>query len=216
MATPVLVPLTMTTAFAAWMAPQAMRAAFTRRNRVRWRRLLRSPVSFTMALAAIAGVLALGSVLTVFIPFLGWSWWRALGGTGSVMLNFADVPSTAPWALVLWAKLLPVAVLVMLMPAVPAFAHAEERAFRRGAESWKGDRRVLAPCLFGLVHVLLGVTLAFAMALAVAGAIYQARYLATYARRRSRGDAMRDAVNIHAAYNTIVLCVAALVVLLTL
>ncbi|MBS0194384.1 MAG: hypothetical protein JSR34_09065 [Proteobacteria bacterium] len=211
----VLVPLTMTTVFAAWMAPQAIRAALSRRNRTRWRHLLRSPVSFTMALAVIACVLAIGSLLTVLVPCLGWSWWRALGGTGSVMFNFPDVPSGAPGALVWWAKLLPVVVLVLLLPAVPTFAYIEECAFRRGAESWSLDRRVLVPCIFGLVHAILGVTLAFAIALAFAGALYQTRYLATYARRHSRSEAMQDAVNIHAAYNVLVLSVAACVVFLT-
>ena len=49
-----------------------------------------------------------------------------------------------------------------VLPALPLFAHAEERMFRAGAEHWTTRRRVFKTLQFGLIHALIGIPISAA------------------------------------------------------
>ena len=68
----------------------------------------------------------------------------------------------------------------MLLPAIPLFALAEERTFRRGCEQWSWPRRVRRTVEFGLAHALIGIPIGVALALSCGGAYFMAVYLRAY------------------------------------
>ena len=83
------------------------------------------PVPIVLTLVIVAA-----SVL-MMVPGLDWGWWSAIGGDGNPV--FGSTESTAGTA---WEWLIPLVFVALLMPALPLFAHAEERMFRTGAEHW--------------------------------------------------------------------------------
>ena len=99
-------------------------------RRIRWRHVW--PVPFVLA-----AVIAVATPL-MMIPGLEWGWWSAIGGEGNPVFGSTD--STAG---TVWEWLVPLVFMTLLLPALPLFAHAEERIFRRGAEHWSARRRAL-------------------------------------------------------------------------
>jgi hypothetical protein len=87
---------------------------------VRWRHLW--PVPFVLA-----AVITVASLL-LLVPGLGWGWWSAIGGVGNPVTGSTD--RTAGTALE-W--LVPLVFALLLIPALPLFAEAEELRFRAGA-----------------------------------------------------------------------------------
>jgi cell division protein FtsX len=84
---------------------------------------------------------------------------------------------------------------VLLVPAIPLFAEAEERRFRVGAETWSTRRRIWRGIVFGSVHALIGIPIAVALALSVGGWWFIYRYL--------KGGLL-ESTRAHAAYNGVI------------
>lgn len=141
----------------------------------------------------LAAVLALASVLWL-VPPLRWGWWTAIGGVGNPVTGSTERTqgTTLEW-------LIPLVFVVLLIPALPLFAEAEERRFRLGAESWSMRKRIWRGIVFGSVHALVGIPIAVALALSVGGWWFTYRYV--------RGGLL-ESTRAHTAYNgTIVVIV---------
>jgi hypothetical protein len=148
------------------------------------------PVPFVLA-----AVVVTASVL-VSVPVLDWGWWSAIGGIGNPVTGTTE--RTAGTALE-W--LVPLVLLVLLLPAVPLFAEAEERMFRLGAEDWSPARRAGRGVLFGLAHVLIGVPIGVGLALSIGGWYFTWWYLR---------EGIAGSTRAHTAYNgSIILVVLA-------
>ena len=163
---------------------------------IRWRHIW--PVPFVLA-----GVVAVASVL-VRVPGLRWGWWSALGGQGNPVFGSSD--STAG---TVWEWLIPAVFVLLLIPALPLFAYAEEQMFRRGAQHWSRGRRALKVVQFGAVHALIGIPIGTALALSVGGAYFMNAYLRSYRADPSEADATLESTRAHTAYNG---CIVGLVV----
>jgi len=142
------------------------------------------PVPFL--LAAVIGV---AQVLWL-IPPLRWGWWTAIGGLGNPV--FGTTERNQDTAL---AWLVPIVFIVLLLPALPLFAEAEERRFRVGAETWSTRHRIWRGIVFGSVHALIGIPIAFALALSVGGWWFIYRYL--------KGGLL-ESTRAHTAYNGVI------------
>lgn len=176
---------------------RALALTVVRRIRVRhvW------PIPFVLS-AVVTAAVGLMSV-----PGLSWGWWTALGGEGNPV--FATTESTSgTW----WGTVLPVAFMLLLLPALPLFAVAEERIFRAGAEEWSPAERIAKALQFGLVHAVIGIPIGAALALSIGGGWFQHVYLGRYRLTHDRRDALLESAAAHTAYNaTIVVLVLAAV-----
>lgn len=162
------------------------------------------PVPFVLtAVVVVASLLLL-------VPGLDWGWWTALGGTGNPVTG-----GTEQTVGTVWEWLVPLVFLVLLIPALPLFAHAEERMFRTGAEAWSGPKRVLKCLQFGLIHALIGVPIGVAVALSVGGAYFLGVYLRAYRRSGSSRRATLESTRAHTAYNGFIMVLVLVLVVLT-
>jgi hypothetical protein len=160
-----------------------------------WRHVWPAPL-------VLLGVASLATIL-IQIPVLDWGWWTSLGGQGNPVTGTTDATVGSVWE---W--LVPLVFVVMLTPALPLFALAEERLFRRGAEGWSRAKRAARTLMFGLVHALIGIPLGVALALVVAGWYFMHVYLRAWKRTASPQDALLESTRAHLVYNaTIVLLV---------
>lgn len=171
-------------------------------SRIRWQHIW--PVPFVLA-----GVVAVATTL-VRVPGLSWGWWSAIGGEGNPV--FGSNESTTG---TVWEWLVPALFLLLLIPALPLFAYAEEQMFRRGAEHWSTRRRALKVVQFGLVHTLIGIPIGTAIALSVGGAYFMNTYLREYAVSGSANEATMESARAHTAYNGIIVSLVVLVVIAT-
>lgn len=155
---------------------------------IRWRHLWPIPFVLTAVLAVAWPLLA--------VPGLDWGWWSAIGGEGNPVFgsSSATTGSVLEWAI-------PLVFMALLLPALPLFAYAEERAFRRGAEQWSRPRRALKVVQFGLVHALIGIPIGAALALSVGGAYFMMVYLRHFRAHASAGEATLESARAHTAYN---------------
>jgi hypothetical protein len=150
-------------------------------------------------------VLALASV-TLFVPVLAWGWWSAIGGVGSPVLGVSEnsAGSALQW-------LIPAVFVVMLVPALPLFAEAEERRFRAGAEAWSTRRRIGRAVQFGLVHCIIGIPIGVGLALSVGGLYFTWAYLRGYRRGgQSSAAGVLESTRAHLAYNVTVFVIIGL------
>ena len=140
----------------------------------------------------LAAVLAVAQVLWL-VPPLRWGWWTAIGGIGNPVTGATDRTqgTTLEW-------LIPLVFVVLLVPALPLFAEAEERRFRMGAESWSTRKRIWRGVVFGSVHALVGIPVGVALALSVGGWWFTYRYL--------RGGLM-ESTRAHTAYNATIVVI---------
>ncbi len=161
------------------------------------------PVPFVVAAVATSAYVLLG------VPGLDFGWWSAIGGQGNVVTG-----STERAAGTALEVLLPLAFVVLLVPGLPLFAAAEERAFRLGAEGWSTSRRILQGVAFGAVHAIVGIPIGGALALSVGGWWFTAVYLWGF-RRGGRPVALREATLAHLSYNAAVLSLLVASVVLT-
>lgn len=164
---------------------------------LRWRHfLLCWPVLIAVLVAA-------GGLLLV--PGLSWGWWSAIGGVGSPVLG---VSSRQSGSALEW--LVPAVFAVMLLPALPLFAEAEERRFRAGAETWSARRRVARAVQFGLIHCLIGIPIGVGMALSIGGGYFTWAYFRGFRRSDgSRDQAIAESTRAHLAYNVTIFAVIA-------
>lgn len=150
-------------------------------------------------------------------PVLGYGWMNLLGGPGNMLFaptGFADSSNG-------WTKVVPVLFLVLLFVAIPFLARIEERIFRAGY--LKTRQIVKRSVMFGLVHCVAGVPIGVGIALILSGFFYAHKYRESYlkeiSRHKNRGRARKEALLVsttyHACYNTVIVavgCVGILVV----
>lgn len=172
------------------------------RRRIAWRHVWPVPIVLAAVLLAAGGLM--------LVPGLDWGWWSAIGGEGNPVFGSTDQTSGTVWE---W--IIPLVFMAMLLPALPLFANAEERIFRRGAESWSTGRRVLKTLQFGLVHALIGIPIGAAIALSIGGAYFLRVYLHAYARSRSMSDATMESTTAHTVYNGVIIGVVLLALFLS-
>ena len=171
---------------------------------VRWRHVW--PVPFVLAAVIIA------ATTLARIPGMQWGWWSALGGEGNPV--FGSNTSTIG---TVWEWLIPAVFMVMLVPALPLFAYAEERMFRSGAEHWNPRRRALKIAQFGMIHAVIGIPIGTALALSIGGAYFMFTYLRSYRALPSTHHATLESARAHTSYNgCIILFVIAAVAIDTL
>lgn len=157
----------------------------------------------------LAAVLAVATPL-LMIPGLRWGWWSAFGGQGNPVFGSSETTSGTVWE---W--LVPAVFMMLLLPALPLFAHAEERMFRMGAEQWSRGRRVLKTVQFGMVHALIGIPIGAALALSVGGAYFMWTYLRAFRRTGSRVEATFESTTAHTVYNAMIIAVVIVAIALT-
>jgi hypothetical protein len=155
---------------------------------IRWRHVVVAPFVLALVLL-VAGLL-------IQLPVLRWGWWTAIGGIGNPVTGGTE--QTSGTALE-W--LVPLAFLLVLLPAIPLFAQAEERMFRFGAESWSGPKRVAKAIQFGLAHAIIGIPIGVALALSIGGGYFMWCYLRCYRVTHRPYEATMESTRAHAAYN---------------
>jgi hypothetical protein len=182
------------------------RVAVTGRGRRRVVEIMRGlrPVHFALALPALVCVIT-AVVVLLQIPGLDWGWWTALGGFGNPVTGGTERTTGTPFE---W--IVPVVFLVMLVPALPLFAEAEERMFRLGAERQTRAGRLRRSVEFGLAHALIGIPIGAALGLSVGGMYFTWRYLRAFRRTGDEQAAMLDSTRSHLAYNIVVLLIVAI------
>jgi hypothetical protein len=161
---------------------------------LRWRHVW--PVPFVLVVIVVAASLAIS------IPGLSWGWWTALGGSGNPVAG-----GTEQTVGTIWEWLIPLVFVAMLTPALPLFAHAEERMFRQGAEGWSWGRRALKCLQFGMVHALIGIPIGVGLVLSIGGAYFMAVYLRAFRRTDSAREATLESARAHTAYNATIVAV---------
>lgn len=182
------------------------RAALTGSGRRRIVLIVRGlrPRHFLLAPLVLTVVLVVVIVL-IQIPGLDWGWWTALGGLGNPVTGTTERTTGTAFE---W--IIPLVFLVLLTPALPLFAEAEERVFRFGAEKrtrWGRFRRSVE---FGLAHALIGIPVGAALGLSVGGMYFTSRYMRMYRRTNNPYVATAESTRAHLAYNlTVVLLVIA-------
>lgn len=155
---------------------------------IRWRHVVLAPFVLVVVLV-VAGLL-------IQLPVLRWGWWTAIGGIGNPVTGGTE--QTSGTALE-W--LVPLAFLLVLLPAIPLFAQAEERMFRFGAESWSRPKRVAKAIQFGLAHAIIGIPIGVALALSIGGGYFMWCYLRRYRATHRPYEAMMESTRAHATYN---------------
>ena len=148
----------------------------------------------------LAVVLSVASAL-LLVPGLDWGWWSALGGIGNPVTGTTDRTTGTPLE---W--IIPLMFVVLLLPGLPLFAEAEERAFRLGAEHWSFGKRVGRGVVFGSVHALIGIPIGVALALSVGGWYFTFAYLRGVKRGGTMGGLL-ESTRAHTAYNTFIVLI---------
>lgn len=171
-------------------------------RRIRWRHVWPVPIVLGVVIAAATALMA--------VPGLDWGWWSAIGGEGNPVFGSTD--STVGTA---WEWIVPLVFMCLLLPALPLFAHAEERLFRRGAERWSRGKRASKTVQFGLVHALVGIPIGAALALSLGGAYFLGVYLRAHRRSGSQSDATIESTTAHTVYNGVIISVVLVTLLVT-
>lgn len=166
------------------------------------------PRHFLLAVPVLLVVLAAVIVL-VQVPGLDWGWWTAIGGLGNPVTGTTD--RTTGTALE-W--LIPVVFLVLLVPALPLFAEAEEKLFRLGAEQRSRWGRLRRSLEFGLAHAIIGIPIGAALGLSIGGVYFTRRYLRTYLRTHDPDAAMAESTRAHLGYNMTVIGIVVVALIL--
>ena len=169
---------------------------------IRWRHFW--PIPFVLAAIVIV------VTLLVQLPGLNWGWWSAFGGQGNPV--FGSNEATAGTA---WEWIVPGVFMLMLLPALPLFAYAEERGFRTGAEDWSLGRRAYKVVTFGLIHAVIGIPIGAALGLSAGGAYFMWTYLRSYRVNGSATLSTFESTRAHAAYNFGIVIVVVIVVTAT-
>lgn len=141
-------------------------------------------------------VVLVAAGLLIQLPVLRWGWWSAIGGIGNPVTGGTEQTAGTPLE---W--LVPIGFLLVLLPAIPLFAQAEERMFRLGAEGWSPRKRVAKAVQFGLAHAIIGIPLGVALALSIGGGYFMWSYLRCYRATGRPALAMMESTRAHAAYN---------------
>ena len=157
------------------------------------------PAPFVLAVVlAVFGLLWLAPPLRV-------GWWSLLGGEGNIVFGTTEQTTGT-----VWEVLVPLVFLALLLPALPLLVEAEERRFRRGAETWSNGKRFVRGLQFGLVHLVVGIPVAAALALSVGGWWFTWVYLRAHRRTGSQNAALAESTRAHLGYDLVVVALVAL------
>jgi hypothetical protein len=107
----------------------------------------------------------------------------------------------------------PLVFFILLVPALPLFAEAEERMFRLGAERRTRWGRLRRSVEFGLVHAIIGIPIGVALALSIGGLYFTSRYMRVFRRTGDENAAMLESTRAHTAYNATVLVLIVIAVI---
>ncbi|MEO7555075.1 MAG: hypothetical protein ABIV94_00550 [Acidimicrobiales bacterium] len=164
---------------------------------------------FAVAVPALAAVGA-AAVALASLPGLSWGWWTAIGGVGNPVTGGTErtTGTVLEW-------LVPLVFLVLLLPALPLFAEAEERMFRLGSERRSRWGRIAKSVQFGLTHALIGIPIGAALGLSLGGAYFTWAYLRRWRATESQREAVLESTRAHLAYNVVVVALV-LVLVVTL
>jgi len=195
------------------IAALLLRVFATRSNTTRT--ILRGlrPRDFLGAITILVPVIVIAGVL-IRLPVLGWGWWSAIGGQGSVVLGQSATTGSTPIA-----TATAIAFLAAIAVLAPELAWREELAFRAGSEHRTPRQRLTVAALFGAAHLTMGIPIGAAVALAGGGLYFTRRYLAGWRDAHTRGEdprteALLTATRSHVAWNWTLLAVV-LTLLLT-
>lgn len=145
-------------------------------NSFGWAAVRRITIRSVVATVPVLAVAMVVSVGLRQLPGFSWGWWRAVGGTGSPLLGAGSGTAEVP----VLAQTVTLVLVMLLLAAVPAFAHFEESMFRSGAESRSGRENGWSALLFGAAHAVCGVSFALCGALVVLGLWLNHVYMRTY------------------------------------
>jgi len=168
---------------------------------VRWRHIWPVPIVLTLVIVVAAVLMQ--------VPGLDWGWWSALGGEGNPVFGSNDATVGT-----IWSWIIPATFMLLLFPAIPLFAYAEEMMFRKGAEHWSANKRAAKVVQFGLVHALIGIPIGTALALGVGGAYFMNVYLRAYRKVPLASEATLESTRAHSVYNAAIVSVVALAIVL--
>ena len=155
----------------------------------------------------VGGVVGASIGLTSIPPF-DFGWWTAIGGQGNPAFGVTDRTAGTPFELIV-----PIVFVTLLIPAMPLLVEREEYVFRLGAERWSTPKRVAKAVLFGLVHAVVGIPIGVAIALSIGGAYFTLAYLRRFRATGSRREALQESTRAHLAYNTSIVVLVALVLI---
>jgi hypothetical protein len=185
------------------------RLAFSVHGRERIRAIVRGLRAHHFALAVPALVMVATAVVALAsLPVLSWGWWTAIGGLGNPVTGGTERTAGSPLE---W--LVPLVFLVLLVPALPLFAEAEERVFRRGSEARTRGGRILKGVEFGLAHAIVGIPIGAALGLSVGGWYFTWAYLRRFRATGSATEAMLESTRSHLAYNIVVIALVVVVLI---
>lgn len=156
-----------------------------------WRHVWPAPLLLATVIAAATALMLL--------PGLSWGWWTMLGGAGNPVFGSSGATTGT-----MWEWIIPLVFICLLLPALPLFAYAEERMFRRGAQNWKPRRRAIKVVQFGLAHAVIGIPIGTALALSIGGAYFMTSYLREFRSSQSADSATLEATRAHTAYNGLI------------
>lgn len=185
------------------------RVAMSRDGRGRLRELIGGlrVRHFALAVPALA-VVGAAAVALASLPGLSWGWWTAIGGVGNPVTGGTERTSGT---VLEW--LVPVVFLVLLLPALPLFAEAEERMFRLGSERRSAWGRVAKSVQFGLMHAIVGIPIGAALGLSLGGAYFTWAYLRRWRDTHSQRQAVLESTRAHLAYNLVVVALVLILIL---
>lgn len=159
------------------------------------------------ALITYTFVIGVALLLDIYTPILRWGWYILLSGKPGNFLFSA--PLELNW------KTVTVAVLLLLILLAPFLAELEERVFRKGRH--KPKQWIKSSVVFGLVHLIMGVSIYVGIALIFAGFGYTYEYLRAYRKYKDRypysseDEAMEAGVEsstaMHTLANTVLLSI---------
>lgn len=175
---------------------------------------------FGLALLGVALTISFFLFLYELHPFFRWGWYELIAGEAG---NIAVAPaSEAARQGGIVGSLVATLFTGALLLAVPFLALYEEVIFRMGIRDWKGW--VLQACIFGPIHLIVGVPIAVGIALILMGLLWGGIYWYDYhygigpahsplvarlvARRGGDIDdqrAVEQSALVHACYNTLLI-----------
>ena len=166
------------------------------------------PRHFLPVPLVLAAVVA-AAVFLQSLPILSFGWWTAIGGQGNPVFGVTERTAGTAFEIVV-----PLVFVALLIPALPLLVEREEMLFRLGAELWSAPKRVAKVLLFGLVHAIIGIPIGTALALSIGGAWFMLGYLRAYRQTGSRRAALAESTRCHLAYNSTIVALVAVVLVL--
>lgn len=172
--------------------------------------------------------IAVFEFLYLFVPYLKYGWLNLfIKGGGTIAITPVIEESKSPNFII---RIIPPVFLFIFLLAIPSLAKLEEEKYRKGFIKWKDI--YVQSVKFGLAHLLMGVPLAAAFALIISGLFYGHKYrnafissISTYsakadkcpffeAKMMSENKAVSISTTYHALYNSILISVVAVIIIL--